>query len=555
MSLLRLPAYRPGQECSISPDRSDDPVSRQLAEIAPQNRTWLIIALTSACGLILLYPLLPQLWDLWMGDPLRSMGMFLPPISVILTLRVWRQEGWQLCGTWWGFVPLLLSVAFAELQVNMVARLHIGSMLGLSLIPGGLLCFSYGSGVVLLFAGFRVWRKALFPLALLLLVNPLPSTAATLIDMPLQRAAAHIARRFATAIHFVPSNTQLQLMFSPDFGLFIAPGCDGMRGAVTLGYIALIIGYWKRFSFVRWATVTAGAVLLGHLFNLLRLCTLVLYYRVAIGHSWLQSIAKQADYAIGSCLFLVATTVFLRFVLRMEGRDSKSKTEPVLQHVNEQSEPSPIGGRAFAFVSLILASIALYGVQMAAQPHPSPEFVAGHRLPSSFGDYELRRTWTEESGDTTVLEDGAYVSRKTGREVVLAVWIAPFFHNAQECMLGFGLDPQSRSPEKISTLGRTIAFDTATYRNGSNDMILATAGCTPFGCTEQSRTTAGAWMSFAPPDLGSLGGVKRRAVPMLVRIERPHEGPDASVAQKELSTDLLDFMSHVDFLELSRDFQ
>jgi len=40
-------------------------------------------------------------------------------------------------------------------------------------------------------------------------------------------------------------------MFAPDFGMFIAPGCDGIRGAITLGYLALVLGYLKRVSLRR----------------------------------------------------------------------------------------------------------------------------------------------------------------------------------------------------------------------------------------------------------------------------------------------------------------
>src|SRR5208282_1924785 len=117
------------------------------------------------------------------------------------------------------------------------------------------------------------------------------------LDLPLQSLSAHIARSFANMIGFPPTNPELlRLMFTPDFGMFIAPGCDGMRGAVTVGYVALIVGYLKGVSIPRWLLYVTGAVLLGHLFNLIRLCTLVLYYRVAVGHPALEHVAKQADY-------------------------------------------------------------------------------------------------------------------------------------------------------------------------------------------------------------------------------------------------------------------
>ena len=64
-------------------------------------------------------------------------------------------------------------------------------------------------------------------------------------------------------------------MFTPNFGMYIAPGCNGIRGAVTMGYIALITGYVFRFRRSTHLLTVAGAVLLGYMLNFLRLCLLV----------------------------------------------------------------------------------------------------------------------------------------------------------------------------------------------------------------------------------------------------------------------------------------
>src|SRR5208283_993722 len=139
--------------------------------------------------------------------------------------------------------------------------------------------------------------------------------------LPMQGFAAHIARSFANLLGFPPTNAEmLRLMFTPDFGMFIAPGCDGMRGAVTLAYGALVLGYLKRLSPFRWCIYVAGALLLGHLLNLIRLCALVLYYRIAVGHAVLEGTAKQADYVIGALLFLIATFLLLWILFRKQGQ-------------------------------------------------------------------------------------------------------------------------------------------------------------------------------------------------------------------------------------------
>src|SRR6202453_4574915 len=133
--------------------------------------------------------------------------------------------------------------------------------------PHSLVAFAYGAGVVLLFGGPRLFRAALFPLVLLWFVNPIPHIFNVYVDLPLQRASAHVARGFAMALGQPLSPDKLRLMFTPDFGMFIAPGCNGIRGAVTMGLIALVAGYLYRFRWRAHAAVVLRAVLLGYGFH------------------------------------------------------------------------------------------------------------------------------------------------------------------------------------------------------------------------------------------------------------------------------------------------
>ena len=38
----------------------------------------------------------------------------------------------------------------------------------------------------------------------------------------------------------------LKLMFAPHLGMFIAPGCDGLRGVSTMLCLSLIVGHYYR---------------------------------------------------------------------------------------------------------------------------------------------------------------------------------------------------------------------------------------------------------------------------------------------------------------------
>jgi exosortase J len=195
----------------------------------------------------------------------------------------------------------------------------------LHLFPAGLLVSLYVSGVVLLFAGFRHYRAALFPIALLLFLNPAPRFFTTMIDLPLQYAGAHIARGFADWIGIPLTIDNLRIMFSPALGMFIAPGCNGLRGALAMGFLAAVLGHLYALPWlVRGAYVVSGLAF-AYLLNLVRLCGLVLCYRVALDFSPLAVHMAAVDYALGSTLFLFSAFFVLGLPRRWKRLSNERK--------------------------------------------------------------------------------------------------------------------------------------------------------------------------------------------------------------------------------------
>src|SRR6201993_1889349 len=274
-------------------------------------RSAVLAVVLAILGLSTIWSSMHALWAMWTTDALKSIGMFIPLVSFVLVLRVWRSLGWEMNGSWWGLVILAVTAVVVHLREQSVLVFVLSPQWSIYIPPHSLVFFAYGAGVVLLFGGTRLFRAALFPLILLWFVNPIPHIFNVFVDLPLQRASAHVARAFAIALGQKLSPDQLRLMFTPEFGMFIAPGCNGIRGAVTMGFIALVAGYVYRFRWYAHAAVVAGAVLLGYVFNFARLCILVLYYIVALHIPWLRSRAEMGDYIIGACLFLLGT--FLLF--------------------------------------------------------------------------------------------------------------------------------------------------------------------------------------------------------------------------------------------------
>jgi len=323
-----------------------------------------LAALVAILGISIIPGTAGALWNLWTTDALKSIGMFIPLVSFVLILRAWRSLGWEMEGSWWGMAILMVTSVVVHIRDQAILVLVLSPKWSIYIPPHSLVAFAYGAGMVLLFGGTRLFRASLFPLILLWFVNPIPHVFNVLVDLPLQRASAHVARSFAIALGQPLSPDQLRLMFTPEFGMFIAPGCNGIRGAVTMGFIALIAGYVYRFRWYAHAAVVVGAVLLGYVFNFARLCILVLYYLVALHFHSLQSKAEMGDYVIGACLFLVGTFLLFSVVRRLSESPGQIKPPALISH-------SPVGsvaGRSFylrfcAMFALILFSG--YGVARA----------------------------------------------------------------------------------------------------------------------------------------------------------------------------------------------
>src|SRR5580692_10940420 len=241
-------------------------LSQRVANLPPAFAAGAAIVLATL-GLFSIWSVIMALWAMWTTDGLKSIGMLIPVVSFVLILRIWRSLNWEMQGHWSGLLILALTILAVHVREQSILIFVLSPQWSIYLPPHSLVVFAYGAGVVLLFGGTRLFRAALFPIILLWFVNPVPHIFNVFVDLPLQRASAHVARAFAIALGQPLSPDQLRLMFTPDFGMFIAPGCNGIRGAVTMGFIALIAGNVYRFRWYAHTAVVIGAVLLGYVFN------------------------------------------------------------------------------------------------------------------------------------------------------------------------------------------------------------------------------------------------------------------------------------------------
>ncbi|MDE1155777.1 MAG: exosortase J [Acidobacteriaceae bacterium] len=517
--------------------------------------------LLTLAGVFSVYSTVLYLWALWTTDPLKSIGGFIPVVSLVLVLRVWRSLGWEMNGTWWGLPLLAATIALVHLRDHAIIELVVTPSWAVFVPPHSLVAFLYVSGAVLLFGGTRLYRAALFPICLIWFVNPVPHTFNLWVDLPLQHASALIARGFAHAMGQQLSPDQLRLMFTPEFGMFIAPGCNGIRGAITMGFLALIAGYVYHFRPRVIVAITLCAVMLGYLFNLVRLCVLVLYYIVALHIPWLQSRAEMGDYIIGACLFFGATLLLFHVIRRFNAtHDLRLPQLPQRHSADPMQTPKSFVWRwAALFVVLLYGSVgyARAVAHMGTGVHALDDPNATGVFPEHVGSYTLQRKWNEHLVTGALIFYWADYAPANGGPVI-SVGISPVLgaHDTLICHAARGEDWLWHGDLRMPTADGADSFSGSFFNDGATQYLEATTVCSGASCGQYSSARKHFGLIYSKPDTQVLlTQSPTRPIPVLLRTETDDAAMAPDLARKQLTESMTRFLSEANLSKFTAPYR
>jgi exosortase J len=540
-------------------DSSTLPVLAMRATGLSAKQVAVCASLLAVLGLASIWSTVLYLWALWTTDALKSIGMFIPVVSAALILRVWRNLGYELDGSWWGAVILVVTVAAVHFREQSVLVLILSPQWSIFVPPHSLVAFAYAAGVVLLFGGLRLFRAAFFPIALMWFVNPIPHIFNVFVDLPLQRISAHVARAFAIGLGQPLSPDQMRLMFTPDFGMFIAPGCNGIRGAVTMGFIALIAGYVYRFRWYAHTAVVVGAVLLGYAFNFVRLCILVLYYIVALHFTSLQDKAEMGDYVIGGCLFLVATVLLFTTITRLRAAPGQTKAIPNPSPIATSSHPFTVQSRLALL--LLLAIFGCYGIvhanklarQSAAASSSSANQNALGNFPQQIGTYTLIRSWNENLITGPLIFHWAeYAPADGGTHISMGISPVLGAHDTLICHSARGEDPLWHDQMTLPTATDKVSFSASFYNDGATQFLEATTLCNGAVCGEYSTPRTHFGFVYSKPDPQAVFSQDPvRPIPILLRAETLETTILPDTAREQMSAAIRSFVGSLNLNTLT----
>ena len=527
-------------------------------EISPQAAA-AVACVCAVAGLFAVYSTAQALAGIWQSDALKSVGMAVPFVCAALIVRDWRNIGWESEGTWWGFVMLAAAalLVFVRDQTLLIVTVNKDWLLQLPPLP--LIAVVYAASFVLLFGGMRLLRAAWFPVLLMWAVIPVPQTFSRRVDVPLQHAGAVVARAFAQLIGVKLNAGELKIMFSPSTGMFIAPGCDGLRGSITMGLTAIVVAYFYRFRWYVFLPVVVAGVLLGYLFNFLRLCCMVIYDKITVSHPALGPHEPLADHIVGACLFVLALAIFFTAI------------EKLRRHPMAAPEPAAAGVRAWPILSkaaAVLVLAALFGADylhssygQATQPTVMPP------MPASIGPYRLVRVWNDETYEGVVVYRwGEYAGPDKppatpggpsvpGDHVSMGISPLLSIHDAEVCHIARGEDPTWHGQVEMATPSGPVALTAAMYNNGVRQRLEASTVCDGGSCQQYSQTGQHITMVYARPHkelpMQSDGA---RPVPVLLKVETTDTTLPVGVAETQMAAQIAEFLKSADLAAVTARF-
>jgi exosortase D (VPLPA-CTERM-specific) len=411
----------------------------------------------------------------WWHDPNFSHGFFVPLFSAFVIwqersrlARIVPRPSWSIT-SWSGAGVLLLGLA----------ALVVGR-LGAELFLDRASMLLVMAGVVILFAGWNLFRAVFFPWAFLLLMIPIPAIVLNQITFPLQLLASQVAATVLPLLG-VPVLREGNVIYLAGMALEVAEACSGIRSLMSLLTLAIIYGYlMEKRLWVRWVLALA-AVPITVAANDVRIIgtgLLVQYWDPAAAEGYFHA-------SWGLLTFVVSLVMFyaLHKLIRLAFPD-KASTFPSSAPAAAAVSPN-VSGRAASFVpAVLLIGAAAVFLQIHSGKEIIPARPALKQFPEQLGD------WT--GTDIPIDDDSLEKLRPT--DYLLRIYQNPqapasidlfipyyqsqragdTFHSPQNCLPGSGWTPIENQRVSLTIPGHA-PFPANRYliaKEGSRQLVL-----------------------------------------------------------------------------------
>jgi exosortase len=244
------------------------------------------------------WPTMVSLFKEWQGDDNYSAGQLVPLVAIFMAWRERKRVGeYVLAPCWWGGV-LTLLLAQAARTYGLLFMFESAERYSLVLTVAGL---------VLMVAGWRVFRRVSWILLFLLLMVPLPGRVHNLIGGPLQRMATTGSVFLLEAFGVRVSQQGNVMMLNQNTPLAVAEACSGLRMLTAFIIVAGFIAYMVKRPPWQKAVVFASCIPVAVVCNIVRI------FATALIMLWLSAEAAEKFFHDFAGFVMMPVAVFLMF--------------------------------------------------------------------------------------------------------------------------------------------------------------------------------------------------------------------------------------------------
>ncbi len=397
------------------------------------NVMWGLLAGAAFCVGTFFHPVLVRLYGIWMSSDEYSFGIFIPFISLFM---LWQQRDRlaliRFEASWLGVVVLVVGLALGAL-----AQLASSVTIALYAFLISL------AGLALAFVGRRGFAAVAAPLAMLILMLPLPDV----LFRELSQALQLVSSRFGVAMLRAAGVSVFLEGNIIDLGsmkLQVAEACSGLRYLFSLVALGVVAAYFFRAAMWQRLLLVVSTLPITVLMNSVRIALV----GITVEHFGLEAAEGVLHAFEGLVVFMGCMVILIGLMwlmARLSGRklqDSFVLTLPAPKHAAAESRIRAVPA------TLGVAAALLAGAAAAHLAIPPPESVTPARrdftyFPQELGDWRGRPEPMEKQFlDALQLDDyllANYVDR-SGRAV--NAYVAYYAsqtqrlhdHSPRECM-------------------------------------------------------------------------------------------------------------------------
>lgn len=257
---------------------------------------------------LLFWPIIPDLWTIWMDDSNNSHGVLVPLIVAFLVWQKRKEIKWAEANpSLWGLGLLVGSVLIY--LVSLRTHLALSARLAMVASLAGLAWWNLGD---------RIFRQLLFPLAFLVFMVPVPDSISSQIAFPLQLFATSASAAGIRAIG-IPVLQEGNMLYFAKTSLEVTEACSGIRSMLAYLTLGVLFTHLAGNTIGRMGKgiLLVSTIPLALFVNILRITgtgVLAAFFGGQVARGFLHEFSGLVVFAFGFVLFWSESLILKRWM-------------------------------------------------------------------------------------------------------------------------------------------------------------------------------------------------------------------------------------------------